>query len=482
LRSTPQNPLKLITKQREHLKRPRPILFIVVVGIFCSPWLLLLGIDTYLRQQQVQTEVQANAFFAQIPVHIGNSSAEQIDRLGAQLGISPNTSYTTPIRINRQAGQAFIAIEGSLNDFLHSQSSKISGPLDPLPTELRSYIEQNQLIINELQSYLLSHEAPQWEMNSDHMSDPDYPAPGFFNIRSLQKLLLLSAMQANQQGQQAKVFDILEASWQLNKTITQRADLSSQVLVAVISAQRAGLLRHIDNAPPYWQTRLRQQSQIQPIMKGMVFESWLRYRISQNAWIPATIVKTDAGLGEKIRAVFTNRFSAQSYFKLTALKNTQTAQRVHEQLIGLNVCTTPQATAEKRLANMEKTGREKGESGSASVVAKRWQTAGMRSLSLELSHHVLQLKARFQATGTWPTQIAPIESTICPGESWLYTVYPDGSISLHLSQTLLSPSAIPLIYHSSHQAVTPSSPVPPLSAPPSLAPPSPLLSQKDSLL
>ncbi|MGD1867238.1 MAG: hypothetical protein ACFB0D_22030 [Phormidesmis sp.] len=443
--------MKLNPKQREQLKRPRPILFCVIIGLFCSPWLVLFGIDTYLRQQQVQTNLQAKAFFAQVPIHTSNPAAEQIDRLGARLGLNPNVSYLSTIEPDVSAAKDFVAIEQLLNDFLHSQSGKVSGPLDPLPAELERYINLRQPIIDEMQTYLLNNEAPRWVMDSDRMTDPNYPPPGFFNIRSLQKLLLLSAMQAHQQGRVNDVANILEASWQLNKTITERSDLSSQVLVAVISAQRASLLRHFDQVPSHWQARLQQQSQAQPIMKGVVFETWLRYRIQQNAWIPAAVAGPDASGGEKIRAMLANRFSVQSYFKLASLKNTQAARRALEQLTGLNVCTTPQVVVEKRLFTIETDGRNKGaEDAFAAVIAKRWQTAGMRSLSLELSHHVLQLKAEAQASGSWPIHRVPIASEACPGAEWVYTLHDDGSMSFDFSHILLSPSAIPLRYRSSY--------------------------------
>lgn len=448
----PHSPLKLTQKQRERLHRPRPVLFCIIVGLFCSPWLALLGIDTYLRQQQVKTNLQADTFFDQIPVHTSNASAEHIDRLGAQLGLSPNADYANPVIINGSAARDFAAIETAINEFLHSQTSKVSGPLDPLPTELESYIRTYQPTIDEIENALLIRETPRWEMDSARMTQPDYPPPGFFNIRSLQKLLLLSAMQAHQQGQTQKVFSILEASWQLNKTITDRSDLSSQVLVAVISAQRASILRHLNHTPTQWQSRLRSQSQIQPIMKGIVFETWLRYRISQNAWLPRPTAVADANLGEKLSAMVANRFSLQSYYKLISLNNTQTAHRTLEQLSGLNVCTTPQITAEKRLADVKPASWNRERSGaseaSAFVMAKRWQIAGMRSLSIELSQHVLQLKSQAQAQGAWPISHAPTASIACPGETWIYTHHPDGSITLSLSKTLLTPGAIPLTYRS----------------------------------
>ncbi len=444
--------MKFTQKHQERLSRPRPILFCAIVGISCSPWLILLGTDTYLRQQQVQTNLQAEVFFAQVPLHLSNPAAEQVDRIGAQLGLVPNASYAVPILVSNSAAKDFAAIEDSLNKFLLSQSSKISGPLEALPSDLANYVTAYQPIIDALQRYLINSEAPQWEMDSDRMSDPTYPPPGFFNIRSLQKLLLLSAMQSQQKGQTTEVFDTLEASWQLNKTIAERSDLSSQVLVAVISAQRASILRHLDHVPPQWQDRMRSQLSLQPIMKGVTFETWLQYRIRQNAWIPTSLAKADAGFGEKLRVMFANRFSAQSYFKLVSLNSTQTAHKALQQLAELDVCTTPQVVAEERLAEIETARWNHSSAIEPSVVTKRWQTAGMRSLSLELSLHVLQLKAQFEATGAWPTAIAPLPSEACPDERWIYTTHKDGSISLSFSQKLLSPAAIPLTYHSQQKA------------------------------
>ena len=338
--------MKLTPQQKARLSRPRHFLFLLVIGLFCLPWLCLFGINLYLQQAQAQIDKQADAYFSQIDSYEGNASAEQIDQLSAKLGLLPNTAYAHPIEINREAALHYQGIEASLNQFLIEQTSKVSGPLDSLPIELQSYLTAQRDTLTEIQTYLLNHEAPRWSSDSELMALSDHKPMGFFNVRSIQKLLLLAALDAYHH-QPNEVVNTLEASWKLNESIKQRSDLSSQVLLSVISHQRASILRHLDNVPLHWHIRIQTQAQSQPILKGLIFENWLRYRTLQGTWIPTITPAENAPISEKVRAALSNRFSAQGYFKLSAINTTQTTHQALAQLKQLNVCTTPKITAEQ---------------------------------------------------------------------------------------------------------------------------------------
>lgn len=447
LRLHPYSTLKLTPKQREQLARPRPVLFTIIIGTICLPWGLLFGANVYLQQQQPQLDAQSASFFDQTPVHHTNLAARRFDELGAQLGLGPNATYQNPIFVDTAAAQSFQTIETSLSQFLEAQSNKISGPLDPLPPELQQFFQAYQPIIDQLQSYLLTGAIPQWEMDIEQMADTSYQAPGFFNVRSVHKLLLISAVQAHSQNNLQQALDALEASWLLNQAIVQRSDLSSQISVSVISAQQAGLLRHISNVPPHWQPRLIALSQQQPVIKGVRFEAWLRYEIAKSGWIPILVPAETASMGERLQASIANSFSLQAYFKLLTVNRTRTAHKALVQLTESTICDRSQTDMEAHLTNI-RTAKWNGDTAISPVItAKRWQTAGDRTLALELSQYVLEIKQKLAKDGQWPSTYPSKPSQVCPGEHWHYQ-QTDSGILLSFSKQLLSPTAIPLIYRS----------------------------------
>ncbi|MGC1527964.1 MAG: hypothetical protein WA783_18110 [Phormidesmis sp.] len=446
--------MKLTQKQREQLNRPRPVLFALVAGAFCLPWIVLFAANSYLRQQQQQVDAQAKHFFDQVLQYAGNDSAEQFDRLSAQLGFTPNAQYSTPAITDGLAAANFQAIDPLLTQFLQTETHKISGPLDPLPLVLQQYLQQQQTPLIKVQQHLLSSPDPQWDVNIERLTDVEYRSPGFFNVHNVQKLLLLKVLDAHQHHQPDEMLAALEASWRLNRAIAQRSDLSSQISLSITAAQQASILRHLPDVPVYWQPRLLEQSLQQPIMKGLRFEVWLRYLTSQAAWIPSfapTDSATDnatnsATVSEKLRTTLTNRFSIQTYFQLVSVNNTQTVHRALDQLAALNVCTTPQVVAEKIIANTHTAVWNNAIPLSPTVIARRWQTTGNRALALELSEYVLALKHLYPATDTWPAALPTKPSLACPGKHWRYQKANDGMITLSLNSQMLSPAAIPLSY------------------------------------
>jgi len=53
----------------------------------------------------------------------------------------------------------------------------------------------------------------------------------------------------------------------------------------------------------------------------------------------------------------------------------------------------------------------------------------------ELARKVLDLKARRDAAGgTWPAAVPGIESSVCKGARWTYSVAPDGRMTLAFSR------------------------------------------------
>lgn len=274
-------------KQKEQHRRSRLFLLCLIISILGLPWLLLLAGGMRVRQQQAQLDADSDAFFAQIQSYPQNASAQEFDRLGAELGFSPNAAYSPQLTINTQSARAYQFIEASLNHFLDKQIRLTAEPIRALTPDLKTYLSAHQRKISAVEQHLLAQAAPRWSVELKQMFDIDCGFPGFINVLNIQKLLLLSAIDSSQTGQTAKVWTALEASWQLNQTLSQRPDLTSKVLVSVVAEKQAALLRHLNHVPPLWRSRLDQQIHSLSVhpsaLDGLRFETWLQYEISKKS-------------------------------------------------------------------------------------------------------------------------------------------------------------------------------------------------------
>ncbi|MGC1306723.1 MAG: hypothetical protein WA885_05800 [Phormidesmis sp.] len=429
--------MKLTARQKERLNRPRPFLFLVVLGLFGLPWIWLFRSGIQSRHQQTEMDSRAATFFAQFPTYQRNLSAQQFDVLGAYLGFFPNSVYGTSIQVDTEAHQAYQAIEPDLKAFLQNQVTKTSGSFDAPPPLLRDYLMRYGDRIASAQAYLLANPIPRWDMDAVQMSDPDYAFASFANVRSMQNLLLTSAIAQAQQGQNSAAIAALEASWRLNQSMLQRPDLLSQLTASIVSEQQAGLLRHLSQVPERWQSRLIQQAQTQSVLSGRQFDTWLQYKISQQAFA-ATIYRSqaDSGLSEKLMSVLAYWFSPSSYLQLAAIDTTQTAQRALQDLSLLTVCSSTQHEAEGVLMQSKTARWNEATALVPAVTALRWKVAGDRALTLELTQKVLQAKQIFQAQGQWPDTLPEIASQACPGEYWVYEHSDTNGITLSFSLDL----------------------------------------------
>lgn len=400
------------------------------------------------RQQQAQMEAEAITYFAQFPVYRRNTAARQFDQIAADLGFIPNDPGSLILRVRREAERAYQTIEETLSEFLQQQAAKVSGPLDPLPPALSAYLNAHKDAIAAAQSQILESEAPRWEMDFERMSELNYPFPGFVNVFNLQKLLLLSAIDHDHKGRPDEALKTLEASWRLNQAIAQRPDLVSQMLASVVSEQQAGILRHLENVPTVWQTRLTEQSQHPSVIAGLQFDAWLQYQISQNSLMhliqrPGAV--TDL---EKLLATLSYWFSPAYGLALTVIDTTRTAHQALDQLSPLDICATPLPAAELILSQEKTAWWNSATAISPVVVARRWQAAGDRALTLELTQKVLQAKQLSQA-GQWPNQLPGLASEVCSGEKWVYERANDNTITLSLSAQRMPAPTVPFVYRSS---------------------------------
>ncbi len=460
--------MKLTSRQKEQLKRPRPFLFLAILAIFGLPWLLLFKTGAQARTQSAQMDAAADIFLSQISQQSQNSAAKQFDRLAAKLGFVPNSADAS-LPVDAVAEQDYKAIEPLLDTFLASQLTKTTGALAAPPVELRDYLAQHEVSIVALQTHLLEKPAPLWEIDLEQMSEIGYSPSGFINVLNTQKLLLLLAVSHAQTADTDQMLQAMEASWILNEAISKHPDLVSQLLVSFTAEQQSGLLRHIEGIPAVWQTqwqkRLSDRNRItgfigqdaaetssrQPrersITSGLQFDAWLQYKTLQRSLLSPTLRRTDnGGAASRLSSTVSYWFSPVYSFSFSNLDTYAASQRAIETLQTLDICKTTQTEAEQQMS-VEKTAVWNPNRLPAETFARRWQASGDRALTLELTQKILQAKQLAQENGgQWPATLPNLDSDVCPDESWIYEHTDNGAIAFSFSAEIDSQAKVPLYY------------------------------------
>lgn len=469
----PIQKLKLTSRQKAQLRRPRPFLFLAILATFGLPWLLLFKTGAQARTQATQVDAAADIFLSQISQQSQNGAAKQFDRLAAKLGFIPNSADAL-LQVDTDAEQDYRAIEALLDAFLASQLTKTTGVLATPPDELSHYLTQYEIPLAALQAHLLEKPAPLWEIDFERMSEIGYSPPGFINVLNTQKLLLLSAASHAQAADTDRMLQAMEASWRLNEAISQQPDLVSQMLVSFTAEQQSGLLRHMEGIPVVWQERWRKrlsdrnrisgfiddsidkdtfetssrQSLERSITSGLQFDVWLQYKMLQRSLLSPTVRRSAYGRSDsRLSATVSYWFSPVYYFSLNNIDTQATSQRAIEILRTLNICKTTQAEAEQQIS-VEKTAVWNRNRLPAETFARRWKAAGERALTLELTQKILQAKQLAHQNGEWPAALPGLDSDVCPGEFWLYERTDDGAIALSFSAEIDSLARVPLHYRS----------------------------------
>lgn len=442
--------MKLTSRQREQLKRPRPLLFLAILAVFGLPSLLLFRAGLQARKQSAEMDSTADIFLSRFPRQPENAAAQRFDRLAAELGFIPNSGNGL-IRVDLEAQKAYQSVEERLDEFVRSQAAKTTGPLDPLPADLSQYLADANVPLAAVQSHLLES-PPQWEVDFERMSEINYPMPGFINVLNVQKLLLLSAIDRAQYGRTEQMTQVLEASWRLNQALSERPDLVSQLLVSFTAEQQAGILRQVEGVPVVWQQRLREQSLANTfsVTSGLQFDAWLQYKVLQRSLSPMLGRVPNRQL-PPATATFSNRlmsqlfywFSPAYYLSLSNIDSNRTSQRALTHLSERDFCKTTRPETEQLLAQ-EKTAVWNRNTLPAITLARRWKDSGDRALTLELTEKILLAKQL--STDGWPTDIPNLESKVCPGERWIYKRSEDGTVTLSFSAQLGSEALVPHFY------------------------------------
>jgi len=398
----------------------------------------LIGGNLLADRQEKEIDRDWEQFAAQFPKTETNDSALKLTALTAKLGIglydsgglkSPTDSYPS-LHSTQADKQAYQTIERELKIYMNALIASSNDAVPVLPENLRRYLASKSAVLEAIRSHVLTNEVPNWEINIDYLpkGDPSFVWTSWLGFANLHQILALDILEKNRQGKTVEALASLEVSWKINKALWNRPELIGQLVAIIVSQQQLAVIRRLDNLPIEWQDRLLEHDYQKSILTSLQGETF--YVVGQMGSFPFYYYIDDPSrLDWLIR--LTSPIS-KPYFRFAAIDYYQFQTRRYSQIPQQNFCLLD-------------SGKSKLEGNIAwwnlailPYFFSQWPKGGKQMLRLELTQKILQVKAQAAKLGRWPQSVPHLESSICPGQKWLYQVSSDGTMSLTFSQQLTS--------------------------------------------
>jgi len=403
----------------------------------------IIGGNLLAAQQEKEINQAWEQFAKQFPKTEANDSVLKLEALTAKLGFrlynsgglkSPSDSYAD-LDATKADKQAYQAIGKELSAYIEAL---IKNPNDAVvvPSEnLRRYLASKASTLAAIRSHVLNNEVPNLEMNIDYLKEGDFSfvLPNLVGFVNLQKILALDVLEKNRQGQTSEALATLEVSWKINKILRDQPELIPQLVALIVTDQQLVVIRRLENLPVQWQQRLLEHDYRKSILTALQGEAF---------YSSASIRQIDSFLPADI--YFSSRIwwllkltspISRPYLRFSAIDTYQAPQRLYSQIPQQNFCSldSGKSKLEADTAWWNPIGQV-----ATPGLPNQWLKGGKRMLDLELTQKILQVKALAAKLGRWPESVPNLESSICPGEKWLYQVSSDGTMSLTFSKQLNS--------------------------------------------
>jgi len=422
-------------------KKQLKIFLIATLTIFGVGALGLIIANSLASEPEKSIESDRQQFLGQFPESATNESAEELEKLALPLGLDlvkmPDEEEAA---ISESQKQAFEEIKEELDKYLDGAVAQTSERIEAPPEKLQRYLETNAATLEALSDYVLKEETPQWEIDTTWIAtgDMSIPLPNWFGLLSLEKILVLDALQKSRQGRNEEAIARFAASWKIRQSLDGRPELIAQAVNAAVLRLQGGVLRQFEEVPPQWQQRLVERDVIGEMITAIEAEFLFVYGAINNS---------DYWELEGNEALFSNSPIGKTYARWSAIDTYHSSNSLLPVLEKSNACSFDSeaiAPSFQQPAWWNILGQVAQPNLSSS-----WKRAGRIMLELELTQKILQVKEMAAKEGKLPESLPNTESAVCPGYQWVYEVSGDkSSLSLTPTPSLGEDNkALPLVYY-----------------------------------
>jgi hypothetical protein len=287
----------LVRALEKELSRPRYELTKLWSGVIGSIALTmsiyLIGGNMYAAEQEKPLELAIASYVRQHPKTAPNQSAIELQALITKLGLSVEAfgdGSEVKVKPEKAAIAEWKKIEDMLYAYSKKQSQKIEDSIEPLPTELSSYLKTHQIDIEAIENHLINNPIPNWGADSGWIAkgDPkagDSPIASTwvngFHLLNVENIMIFNILDK----QRSSDFDIsrdLVAIERIQQSLQSQSSFVGQLYGRIGERKISDLVRHLDRIPTGWGNTLFSFDRRQRLRDAILSQSFLSSRIFQS--------------------------------------------------------------------------------------------------------------------------------------------------------------------------------------------------------
>ena len=408
------------------------------------------------KAARVQLEKIVEARLDNLPTY--NDDALKLIELSAPLGMSlgggiqihPIDNYLTNqinFVVSSEKQPRLRDIQNSSGTYFKETLFTSDDTLAPLPDEISEFLDENKSSIRTIQAQLANGVQPTWGFSPEYLKaflDPninvlDMPLPSHLNLANLAKILVLQIIYDDQSGNEAAVKEGLNAGWNLAESLKNNSTLITPLVRIIIGNYMIAIERKLDNIPDKSPAKEFSQLTVSSLQQALALEGALQYKVAE--YIAAAPVFATLTIGLPNLDLSDTRDSwdwlnilrpvTRPYLILSGVNTWELFTEGFERIRSVSICEYDDEIATKVYQEIPWWNLL----GKISLPSfyNQEHRAVYYQLVAELNQHILSAKRLSQETGKWPSNLSNLESEICPGETWLYKIETDGTLSITLS-------------------------------------------------
>jgi len=396
-----------------------------VVAVCVALFVILAGVASY-KSASVERSWAAtlggwNDLLERHPAAEADARALQLERLSAELGIDTATrSYEGRAHPDARRKEKLAAVQRELSDYREAVRRQPRRRLVATTRAVSAFLKTSEPELAAIRRHLGAG-VPRWEMHLERISGA--PIPNLRGHLELQRLLIADALAKAAEGDRARAFQDLEASWALMLSISDSPMVIGQMIVVSDAELLVGALRQIDDVPESWRERLAGQDFRRALTAALGYEGLYWTRIFDTA-------EPTGGLGG-VAHRFLGKI-AEPYYRFCLADLSDEFRRRLGNLEGVPAICDYDLSAYQ--ADLDLSVPRWNVIGGLVVPTLGGTLSRLARLELdrELTLELIELeRARRKNGGAWPDALPGGDrSEACPRDRWSYEVAADGAMTL----------------------------------------------------
>jgi hypothetical protein len=405
------------------MKAWKTIFLALAVGVcLVLLWPVVCGRYAIYKQKQVEKDwVQSFGTLQHLldryPKTETNETAHRLEELVKPLGLDltprdPEVIFHEPVSRDSESRKA-------VREYLTSQLQKPEAAIDPPPPGVLTFLTAHAGDLSAVEEALVTLPPPAWTFDSASLPRSQ-AIPSVLALNWLQRALLTEAL-THAGTDNAAAARALDASWKLNQWLRETPDLMCQLIALAVARMQVGTLRKVEVDEKIWRPRMTEHDFKRSVFDTQLLVLWpsaARYRRLEEIEN-----RSEKSALKRLK----NRFE-EPYARIVWLDATEKMRPAY-----LRIKEAP--VMGKDLWD-ETHGPEKNASDIMVAIQMPnmvdcFKRADRLVIESELTDKILQARQlRRESSLKWPASVPGIEATCFPDAKWIYSVSPEGMMSL----------------------------------------------------